>query len=426
MIVLVRLGTTIACGYREPLSLEYVAAYLERHGEKVAIVDGALCNEIKAIERLNPDIVGISAMTPDIPKARETASWCRKNGIKVVLGGIHPSIDPEGVSEWADAVVVGDGEDAMLDIVRNGRTGIVVGKTMDISILPMPARHLVDYEHYVTRYIVGERTAAIITSRGCPFSCIYCWNSKRKSKLRYNSVKNVIAEARSVVSKYDIKRIYFQDDDFFHPKSRFKEIMLGLPKVKVEALTRATSVTEDIVKFGVEHGLDMIDIGFESASQRVLDRLNKQIKVESYQKALDVCNRYGVKVNCTFMVGNPGETMDDIELTRQFIARNKFYQVGINYIIPYPGTRLWDESEVKDFDWGKYQPNANSVPVNVSGSMTDDEVVRAYNILYNAVPNVRIKLGWLLRTVVSNPVLAWKQLMLDWKRIGRFVKRLRL
>jgi radical SAM superfamily enzyme YgiQ (UPF0313 family) len=343
----------------DPISLEILAAYLIKEtGADVKIIDEiAGASAEKELRKLAPDIVGISAMTMFAPDAYRIADYAKNNlDSLVVMGGVHASTLPEEAIKHVDIVVNGEGERALTEIVRGKiKSGIVSRPIIkNIDEIPMPARHLIDMEFYLKRkdQIPGitARTSRILTSRGCPYRCIFCRNYSRTSSVRYNSSARVIEEIKHLSDAYKIEGFSFLDENFTAYRKRVKEICSlmetnNLGNFIWACQTRADAIDLKTLKMMKEVGCKQIAFGFESGSQRILDIIkNKTVTVEQNRKAIELCKKAGIRVNGCFMIGNPTETIEDIEATEKFIDDNDIDFVSLFLTTPYPGTKLWDWS----------------------------------------------------------------------------------
>ncbi|MBI4656615.1 MAG: B12-binding domain-containing radical SAM protein, partial [Elusimicrobia bacterium] len=344
----------------EPLNLGFIAGYLEKNGVEVRIIDEmANENPIKMINELKPDMVGITATTPLVTRAYEIADYCRDRKILTIMGGVHASVLSEEALKHCDIVVKGEGEQAILDIVKNGMRQKIVSMPYikNLDEIPPPARHLFKMNFYLKS---GERlpthtynfapkgsnTAALMCSRGCPYNCTFCHNSWREMPFRFNSAERVISEIKSLIERYNVNAIFFLDDDMFANNPRLKKICETIIKEKFNILwscaARSNNLSSEILELARESGCVKINFGFESGSQKILNVLNKKNTLEENQKAIDLCRKAKIEPCGSFMIGNPTETMEDINLTRQFIRRSKLKYKSILITTPFPGTKLWE------------------------------------------------------------------------------------
>ncbi len=393
-IALINPGTSAIYTTHEPLNLGFIASYLEKNNIEVKIIDQLAGDNVEdEIETYDPDIVGITGTTPVINDAYKIADLCRKKDILTVIGGAHASVLPEEAIQYADIVVQGEGEKAMLDIALGKiQSGIIKGEYIGcLDEIPLPARHLMKMEFYIQtkkripynvhltflpkNAVVGH----ILTSRGCPHGrCIFCHNNWRNAPYRWDSPEKVISEIQYLKSNYGISALYFMDDHFFFDYDRVENICRLLKKNKLDNMswamaTRVETINKEILKTVKSAGCKLINFGFESGSQRILDILDKGASVEQAQKAVKLCNEAGIIVHGTFIVGNPTETMGDIEETKKFIFDNTIKSPLIGFMTPYPGTRYWQLLEEKglihkDINWSSC--TQERVIINISNIPT--------------------------------------------------------
>lgn len=389
---------------RDKLGILYIAAYLMTKNIDVEILDlsieGVSTKQAnKRIRQSKADIVGVTFITQLrfsaiglIKEVRKTLPECT-----IVTGGPHTSAASEDLLrnvKEIDIAVIGEGELTMYELCRsietnqtlstvNGIAYIEDGlykKTParkpigDLDTLPFPARNLLkrynrnsdlsDFEWVDPdkKKHVTERIASIVTSRSCPFRCIYCsihtiWGRR----VRYRTPQNVIKEVEYLVNQYGIKGIYFLDDTFTLNKKRVKEICSMLIEKQFNLTwicnARVSDLTYDLLKLMSESGCRQIAVGVESGSQRVLDEIiHKKINLKKVNKVIQWGDELNVGVRCNFMISLPGETYDEMCQTIDMIKQTKNSILGITCILP--GTDLEKaaiENKVlpDDFSWAK-------------------------------------------------------------------------
>ncbi len=304
---------------KENLGLAYLAAALEADGHKTRILD-----EIRA-----------------------------GRGLPVVFGGAHPTALPEEALEHGDCVIRGEAELTFPKVLTSGHIeGVIEGQAPeDLDALPVPARSQLDLDFYTDAREgfagFSYRNLGLITSRGCPFFCEFCANSKRRSPMRLHSTERVIEEIRYLVERYHVESISFFDELAAAQPRRFRDIcerMIeeGFDSLRWECQIHARTVKPDLLKLMKRAGCVQIGIGFESGSQRALDQMAKETTVEANLEAAHRVHEAGLRVRGCFIIGTPGETREDIERTERFIKQAQIDFVSINYLTPYPGTTLYD------------------------------------------------------------------------------------
>lgn len=343
---------------------DYYPAYLETFRQ----ADHPVWQEMQeTIRRFEPDLIGISIWTTYAASALHVADLCKtvRPDCPVVMGGPHATVRAEEVLRIApavDYVVRGEGEAALLELVEavgGGPSGIdrikglsyrtdgtVVHNSTremmrDHDSLPMPDRTLlVNRDTYSS-----EDMGLIMTSRGCPFSCAFCATETRQ--VRYRSIEQVIEEIRHVKVVYGTTQFSFKDDSFTVNRKRVLEFCEALEREDLrigwECNTRVDLVTDELLTAMRRAGCNSIKIGIESGSQDVLNRMSKRITLEQIRRAAALLRKSGIHWTGYFLIGTPGETVEDLAMTLDFVReiRPDFASVGVYE--PFPGTAMFEE-----------------------------------------------------------------------------------
>jgi len=365
-----------------PLGLLYIGAVLEKEGFDVKIFDippGSL-NDIDNIVSFNPNIIGVSIITAYATRAKKIIIELKKNlnNSFYVIGGVHPTALPEESIKIfdVDCVVIGEGEKTMKDLCwaiknespleningilyRDGKGNII--KTFpqslieDLDTLPFPARHLINFEKYlfppgVIRGYWSEKCTSVMTSRGCPYQCIWCGSQIIFGrKVRRRSVENVIREIELLKKEYKIDTIWFVDDTFTLNKKWIKEfcdqLIIKNMDLRWGCQAHVETIDEEMVVLMKKAGLIQLDFGVESGSEKVLKILKKHSNEEKIKNAFKIAKKVGVRTMATFMFGNPGENSEDIEKTLKLAKEIKPNFVSSYFLTPFPGTELMEMAE---------------------------------------------------------------------------------
>ena len=376
-----------------PMSLLYVGTYLSRKGYRVDIVDG--CNiEDKSIffssikQELGGSIaVGLTVMTEQVANAIEVSRYIRElnPSVPIIWGGVHPTLYTEQTvsAGYVDYTVVGEGEITayeLLQAIEDGQsfnevkgiafqdsdTGkvIVTGsrELMDVNELPSLDWGLMEgIKPGVSIKEASELTGRglfIQTSRGCPHQCTFCIDPVLKIRYRFREADLVLKDIENLL-KLGTDRIYFIDDNFFTNKSRLLEILNGVERrglnFKWFGNVRADYFTPHYLNLELlskvkQCGCERVSIGAESGSQRILDKLKKNITPEQILNAARLLDKVGIKCDFSFMTGLPGEEVDDIKSTlrvieeiRKIDSASYFGIIGPQIYRPYPGSELYFE-----------------------------------------------------------------------------------
>ena len=468
-----------------PLGLMYIAAVLEEGGYEAEVLDAFMTDvsvrkigdraEIgmpyekiaEELRRRKPDIVGISnPFTCQLDHATRVADIVKEidSDVPTVVGGPHVSAVPEEFMSEAKNVnfaVMGEGEYTMLDIARmhEGKTkvediqGIVYRKDdtllqtpprpflKNLDELPFPAYHLVDMESYLNPKEIEyrsykDRSISMITSRGCPFNCVFCAVHLHMGKaFRAHSVNYVVKQIEHVIDKYRVKTIFFEDDNLTFDIPRFDaicdRIIEGNIKFKWETPNgiRADYLTLELLKKMKRSGCQSVFFGVESGDQHVLDDIiSKSLDLKAVMNVAEMCKKIRLNTAAFYIIGFPGEKKEDMLKTVEFALRlKKEYDVGmlLHVATPSCGTRLYYECKEKGYTQENLTPRAFAEVRQTTGNpligtqdFTPAEVKEIATMamnryrkiaLINYIKNPRKTLG----TAFSQP-----------KIVGKFIKSL--
>jgi radical SAM superfamily enzyme YgiQ (UPF0313 family) len=350
-----------------PIGLLYLTAIIEReYGPCVDIYDSRHGPALPELSNINQyDVIGFTAMSMQINHALRMAQKLKKAGFqgKLVFGGPHASVAMDSLKQepYIDAIFVGEAEYTFLQYlhhlegkphelqrvsIRNGNGGWSEYQgdnfVKDLDTLPLPARE--KYGDLIKSLGMINMT----TTRGCPFQCNYCQPTKQilfGKAVRRRSVENIMAEIEDAVIKYDIKRFTIDDDTFTFNKKVVLEFCQSVKPLGFEWTCQSRSdIDRETLEAMQDAGCNMIYVGVESGSQRVLNLMNKKNTVEKNEEFIKTCNELGIKTWCNMMVGYPGETREDMELSLEFIKRTKPARVCVSQVTPFPGTDLWTKN----------------------------------------------------------------------------------
>jgi len=398
-----------------PLGLAYIGAVLERDGYDVTMIDAPISCEsqegvIKKLQSMKPDVIGVTSTTPNIGNAVSLITKIKQKmpGTVTVLGGCHITFLPEetmGMCPAIDVGVIGEGEATMLDLVRSVedgrpldavdgiaiREGGKIRKTRprrlieDLDSLPFPARHLLPMEQYTA---LGERTPIgnVITSRGCPFRCIFCASSRiYGNTFRARSPENVVEEVSELVDKYRINFIEFVDDTFTINKKRSFRLAGLLRKLDISWAfgSRVDTISSEVLQAFRRAGALMFYMGIESASERVLRIMRKGITLGQVRSAISSAKKAGLEVTGSFIIGTPGESKEEAMETIKFAIQSGIDYAQFTAMTPYPGTEVYDFAKANNLleteDWSKF---TTIKPVMRTFEMTAEEIRSLVSMAY--------------------------------------------
>ena len=362
-----------------PLGLMSIAAYLrEKYGYEVKIEDLRLNGNDRsgfesAIRLYSPDIVGISALTFEsdaIPWIAESVKQVNP-GTPVLLGGPHATAYPERAARipGIDFVIVGEGERASGRLIErilsrralSGLKGIAYRRENqivttgredlieDINLLPAPAYDLIPIERYGL-YSRMSRTGSgkfmsLFSSRGCPYQCIYCHNIFGKT-FRFRSAENLFNEIKHLYTTYQIHDFEILDDIFNLDRNRLIEfcdriidsgikITLAFPNG-----VRGDILDEQQLSKLRQAGTIFMAFAIETGSQRLQKLIKKNIQLEKIKKNIEIAHALRIHSHGFFMVGFPGETLEEMRMTVRFMVSSKLHTSALFVVMPFEGTEL--------------------------------------------------------------------------------------
>lgn len=353
-----------------PLGLGYIAAYLKRHGVTVDLVDCTFLGQDKALDRIRnsrPRIIGFQSVFSMERKSLELAKLLRKDCELLVAGGPLPTSNPIDFLKDFDIVVIGEGEETMLEIAQTVERGTPLsrvkgiaykahGKTTftparefvrDLDALPFPARNFFDNKTYQNYYSksYGYTTTSLMTSRGCPFNCDFCSRPVFGNYFRTRSVTNIVDEIEEIQS-LGYNRVWFADDCFTIDRNRLielcNEIIRRHLRIGWECLSRVDTVDAEVIEIMKQAGCVRVFFGIESGNNSVLALMKKQATTQQARKAVQVAKKANVQVGAFFIVGYPGESNETVLDTVKFASSLPIDYLSFTLPYPIPGTPLYD------------------------------------------------------------------------------------
>jgi anaerobic magnesium-protoporphyrin IX monomethyl ester cyclase len=370
-----------------PLVLAHLASYVKANipDLEVKIVDSVTGQDpVCEIESFKPNLIGITATTPLIDAAYRLADSIPKvmPDVAVVLGGPHVSVMPEEALAHCDYVVVGEGEKAFADIIKAVKAQgkpknpqIVKGIPVEnLDELPPPAYELVDMEFYLKRRFLEPwlkpPVLGILSSKGCPFRCAFCYNFSRSSKVRYFSAKRVVEDLIFLHEKYGISNVFFQDDEFLINRERLIELAKlfrerGISKwIRWGCQARVTTLNKEVLALVESMGCVVIVPGMESYNPRILEYLKSgSVKRSDIDNAIRLFADSKITLEGNFVIGTPTETWAEMwETVKFYVDTPQLKNVMLNVLTPYPGTKVWDDCKAEGLltepvDYSRLTPN---------------------------------------------------------------------
>ena len=430
-----------------PLGIETLAPVIREHGHEVRMFD--TCHpEMKeeqiaqAVRNEHPDVIALSFLsTTSYLTTQQMAQRLKKEDpdIPIILGGVFATMNGKQILEdcqYADFVGIGEGEELIPDFLDNlddprkvlglvWRSGDEVIENpsrpilKDLNKFPYPDRTSLPIDYIesmpldVPAVLSLDKFCTIQTSRGCPYKCIYCdIPALANGKWRFRSPEHVLGEMQQL-NDMGYRSIYFTDDHFLLYQKRIEEICHGIIERKFEfnwgCEGRVDSKAVEELPLMVKANCNFLAFGVEAGTQKVLDRLKKNQTLAQIENAVSEAKRQGVATaHGFFLVGSPGETVDDILESFRFAARLKLDTFGFNRLCTYRGTPLWQEYVDRGIidderDWYKWFKCSDIDPTVLPGEVVNKARQKGYMILFAKRIFMRpIKTFILLKTFSRN------------------------
>jgi len=382
-----------------PFGILYLAGALEKAGYSVRLfhevgTEADIETLVELVSTEKPLLVGFSTLTgpPLLPTMQASKAIKNTLPVPVVWGGLHPTMLPRQtlMNDFIDIAAIGEGERTIVELTgllrehglaveELARVASIAFKSDGQVVLTKPRPFIQDLDdlypawHHVdiTRYFRsgkhfytdmgsqfwGEKIAAVITSRGCPWRCAFCYNQiVNKRHFRSQSAKRAINDIQDYKDRYGITAIVFEDDNFFTDKDRALEIIhhVGVPWTSSIRANDLVRLGDDFVSELSQHNCAELRIGAESGSQRTLDLMKKDITVEQIRAAVKLCLEHGINPSLGFMVGIPGESWSDVLKTLDLMdelenTSDRVAVTGPCIFTPYPGTPLFERASEHGF-----------------------------------------------------------------------------
>jgi radical SAM superfamily enzyme YgiQ (UPF0313 family) len=363
-----------------PLGIAILAAILETNGHKAEIMDAYAedfsFEQILSVIKPDVEIIGITSTTPEIDSATALARTIRTRypHKKILMGGVHPTIFHRHLVEdgVCDMVIRGEGEKAILRLAEQQPMKDITNLTwkaadgevvvnpeedefVQLDDLPIPAYHKLPLGKYRSAIGAAIRHPSIgmITSRGCPGKCTFCYSGMFGGKTRFLSANNVYEQILFLKSHYGIREISFYDDTFTANQKRVEQLCNLLLSNRLDVswscFARIDTVKPEILKLMKKAGCHQIMYGFETTDENVLKAVNKRVETSQYADVVAWTRNAKIDIRGAFMLGSPEETEDGMRATIEYSKK-----VGIQYAIfnittPFPGTALFAWAEENGF-----------------------------------------------------------------------------
>ncbi|MBI4333581.1 MAG: cobalamin B12-binding domain-containing protein [Chloroflexi bacterium] len=396
-----------------PLGISYIAGVLERHGHEVQVLDLNVENmkDADILKQVgNAGIVGITGMLTEHKEILRLVDLVKKNApeTKVVLGGPMATTIPEELLRVsrADVIVIGEGENTIARLVPalmdRGDLSVIKGIAYrdngnvtltgradpinDLDAIPFPARHFLKMNLYLRNHFAAwgfnlkgfgkVRSTNLISSRGCPYSCTFCFKDMWGHKWRARSAANIVEEMKLLYSQYGVNGFLFNDDTFVLNRERVFEFcrLLNASNMKViwYCNGRVNLMTRPLLQAMRDAGCVGICYGIESGNQQVLEAMKKNTKLDQIRDVVQWTKEAGLHVAGYFMIGMLGETRASIEQTFAFARELNLDFYGFSVTTPLFGTELYDQAMEKGLIDGVRKGEQKEWSVHVNANLTRD------------------------------------------------------
>jgi len=404
-----------------PYSILFIADYLLKRNVDVKIFDlrfDSLPQVLDTISNNEPEFIGISVMTgPQIYYALKICRSIKKefNKVKIVWGGIHSTILPAQTlqNKLIDYVIRGEGENAYYELVSGKNITQIKGlsfkrenkiyhnpnsnpfSTAEINELSIPWS-LINPKRYIR-----NGNFNMMTSRGCPFKCAFCYNTLFNNVWRGWTAEKCIEQLDKCLN-FGAKKITFYDDYFFANSKRIEDLFSYFKEndIKWKAELRVNRLNQSLAEEAKKHGCTELYFGAESGSQRILDILNKNILVKDIIQSAKITKEANISADYSWMIGIPSETKKDVKKTITLIKKikdiNPKSEFSIKILFPYPETEIHNLAKQVGFkppssllDWAKirrdrasnYLKNRNKLEmISITSAIIGRKVFEQQNI----------------------------------------------
>lgn len=377
-------------GHTPPLGLLYLQSAVKKAGHQAVFLDADLegwdhPEAGREVLSHSPDLVGIQALSFTLPDAVLLAREIKKkSAVPIIMGGAHPTVYPRETAALpsVDFAFAGEGEINFIRFLNHFHHPAEWKKTeglaffqnrryyyqpqkdfiRDIDQLAIPARGDSHYHRYSSVLAEKNPITTMITSRGCPFHCIFC--NRMGRKYRYHSAEYVLRELEEI-HRLGIREVFIHDDTFTLKRDRIEKICRGMivsgPNLVWECRTRVDLVDENLLQLMKTAGCHRISFGVESGSPRVLKAMRKEINLKQVREVFKLCRRLKIITLADFMFGNLDETSSDIEKTLQLARELNPDYIQFSILSPYPDTPIYQlamERKLVPGDiWKKFAEN---------------------------------------------------------------------
>ena len=414
----------------EPYSLLQIASLLRNDNHNVSFIDlnglDMGYDTLKdKIERTKPDAVLFRFTPTTFDHDMKTASIAKELNSDIHTGGLcwtlhtlgsqvmneAPDLDayitdeyevasPALINSWENGDNISPGA-----ITKHGYGGNIEA-IKDYDSLPLPAYDLLpNLDPYFVTAPAGQPFSILYTSKGCPFKCSFC--TVAGTPLKMKSSQKIIEELRYLKEHYSLRTASFFDETFTFNRKRTEEVCRLLKEedldIKWYCNTRAHLVDKELLEMMRSAGCRGVSFGIESGSQRILDSVGKNIKIDEAKNAIKWAKEAKIKTFCSFIMGLPGENWESVSETMRFVKETLPTSAQFNVAVPYPGTKLYEDTYGKDVPNTDFRKLYQDSAVTGTAELTPDDLNNAREAAYRALYTSGRWWGSNLKHVITEP-----------------------
>ena len=439
-----------------PLGILYISAYLEENGIPNEVYDTTFASKANLnhfLTEQKPTIIGIYVNLMTKLNVLNIIRFIKENlfGSTIILGGpeVYHSAE-KFLRHGADVIVMGEGEETMLDLIKNlnqsstysvSDFNSVAGiaflndgkfvqtaereKIKDLNDLPFPNRKKINLQLYLKAWKKhhGKNALSINTMRGCPYTCKWCSRSVYGLSYRRRSPEKVVEELEHLKKEYNPDSLWFVDDVFTISHKWLSSFRDELKKKSIqipyECITRADRMNEEVINLLKETGCFRVWIGAESGSQKVIDLMDRRVDVNQVRDMIKLTKKHGIEAGTFIMLGYPGETEADIEETINHLKESNPDHFTITIAYPIKGTELSQQVEsiqTTNLDWATSTDRQIDFKRTYSRRYYDFAVRRVTNeVNYYKSGNQTIISTLKIKSIAAKWGMRWERLQLHLK-----------
>lgn len=413
-----------------PLGLALLSAIWDGQGHQSQIIDAAALKLSipEIVSRIQPDTdyIGLTATTPEISSAIAIARGIREkfHDMKIVMGGVHPTVFHEDLVRYrfCDMVVRNEGEAFITELAggtplhlipnltwRNQQGEIIINPDastyVELDKLHFPAYDKLPMHLYHSTPGAARRQPSIgmVTTRGCPGHCTFCFSGMFGSRIRFMSPPRIIEHIELLQKKYGIREISFYDDTFTAHQKNVADLCRLMIEKKIglswSCFARIDTVTPELLLLMKKAGCHQIMYGFETPDETILKNIDKRTAPEQFQNAIRWTRAAKINIRGAFMLGNPGETETGLQKTIDYAKKADIQLAVFNITTPYPGTAMYNTFLQKDSllhqNWDLYNLGEPVLKLDT----VSEEVVKQY--YYKSYREFYLRPSFILRYLLS-------------------------